>query len=234
MIMTNLLDCFGLSDRGPRHRVNEDQFLVVDLDEWNDVTVAAGDAIAEPPASQTSLGVLLLVADGVGGNPGGDVAAQMAVDVLWSMAKRTSRFDLGRAVRTANAEIFLTGREHPELRHLCTTLTAVYIADTATNPHLHTVNVGDSRLYMLRNDTLTQLTTDDAVTGLVPGDQGVRSRRMLTRALGLHSNLDLQISDVALHNGDRLMLCTDGITNELSRRRDPRHHVDARPSSYYG
>ena len=87
---------------------------------------------------------------------------------------------------------------------------------------------------MLRNDTLTQLTTDDAVTGLVPGDQGVRSRRMLTRALGLHSNLDLQVSDVALHYGDRLMLCTDGITNELSRRRDPRHHVDARPSSYYG
>lgn len=184
------IESAAASDRGRRRSDNQDRFL--NGQRW------------------------FAVADGVGGNAGGDVAAELAVDVLHCLSRRPpSPGDLTMAVQVANAEIHLVGRERPSLRSLATTLTAIEIVQSGTDHEVRVVSVGDSRLYLLRRNRLTQLTSDDAI--LVPiGLEGSRRRRMLTRALGLEPSIHISTQVHELAEGDRLILCSDGITDELS------------------
>ena len=155
------------------------------------------------------------VADGVGGNAGGDVAAQTAVDVLWSGYNRGVPFDLAYEVRLANIEVHVLGREHPHLRCLATTMTAIEIIEDGREARLHVASVGDSRLYLFRGGCVTQLTEDDSFLRVFETHSGPRSRRVLTRALGLRPTVELHLDDFVLQDDDRLLLCTDGVTDAL-------------------
>lgn len=184
------IESAAASDRGRRRSDNQDRFL--NGQRW------------------------FAVADGVGGHAGGDVAAELAVDVLHCFSRRpASPGDLTVAVQVANAEIHLVGRERPALRSLATTLTAIEVVQSGTVHELRVVSIGDSRLYLLRKNRLTQLTTDDAILTPV-GIEGRRRRRILTRALGLEPSIHISLQAHELAEGDRLILCSDGITDELS------------------
>ncbi len=184
------IESAGATDRGRRRRDNQDRFY-------------AG-------------GNLFAVADGVGGHPGGDIAAQTAIDVLWSLSRQEQNFDLARAVRIANIEINTMGRDDPDLRTLATTITAIQIINGELHTRVRIANIGDSRLYLVREGAVTQLTRDDTVTRVLQTSCGRRPTRILTRALGLEPTVDVQISNMRLLENDRLLLCTDGISNELS------------------
>lgn len=183
------IESAGVSDRGRRRCDNQDRYLVGSR--W------------------------FAVADGVGGHAGGDVAAQLALDVLHCLERKPSRsWDLVHAVKVANAEINLVGRERPALRNLATTITVMEVVPLRVGFEVHAVSVGDSRLYLLRQGRLTQLTTDDAIPAAVCVEGG-RQRRVLTRALGLEPDIDVSLAVYFAIEDDRLILCTDGVTDEL-------------------
>lgn len=175
---------------------------------------------------------LWLIADGMGGHPGGDVASHMAVETtvahmtVWTRPGERHRGDqadgLRRAVIQANAAIRAEGEARPEYKGMGTTLTALHIAGPpqarATIAH-----VGDSRAYLHRAGVLSQLTRDhswveDQVrTGLLSALDAAAHplRHVLTRALGIEPQVEPDILTLDVRTGDRILLCTDGLTKML-------------------
>lgn len=169
-----------------------------------------------------------VLADGMGGYQGGDVAAKLGVDVVVRILTRELHGEmmaeqvqqvLTRAVEEANDQIWLAGLMNPVYLGMGSTLVAaVFMGDMVMSAH-----VGDSRLYRLRPAGLEQLTRDHSVVqeqideGLVSRDQARHApiRNMLTRGLGV---MDVVVPEVGLHaarDGDVFLLCTDGLTDML-------------------
>ena len=167
---------------------------------------------------------LFAVADGMGGHAGGEVAARMAVDAFSaSFNRRPTGAGLAEAVSEANTAVWEHSLENPELRGMGTTLTAVGLVNEANRDVLALVNVGDSRSYRFHDGELTQLTTDHSLA-----EEMVRSgeltsreaavhphRHILTRALGVSSEVAVDLWRIQPLRGDRFLLCSDGLTNEL-------------------
>jgi serine/threonine protein phosphatase PrpC len=168
--------------------------------------------------------VLVVVADGVSGEEGGEVASQMAVDVTlrayrespasWGPAKR-----LYRAAQQANIEIYDRALVVTELRRMSTTLTAI-VVDGGT---LHAAHVGDSRLYLIRSGTISQKTKDHTVAanrqrmGLISAKRAKDhpERSTLTRSLGRELIVAVDRITFPLAGDDVLLVCTDGLYNVL-------------------
>lgn len=164
---------------------------------------------------------VVAVADGMGGLPGGEIASSLAVALLEVAFTGRSLDELEAAVRAANWAISERAAEGSQLEGMGTTLCAV---GTTADGRLAVVNVGDSRAYLMRDGSLTQLTDDHSVTAeLVRRGElteqeaaGHPHRSVLTRALGSGPSIEV---DGAVHSalvGDRLLLCTDGLFNEVS------------------
>ena len=164
---------------------------------------------------------LLAVADGMGGPPGGDIAASTAVAIVEAAFSGGSLDELAAGVRASNAAVFARARDDEHLEGMGTTLSAVALTGIG---ELAVVNVGDSRAYRLRDGRLEQLTTDHSLTaelvrhGTLRAEEAVDhpQRAILTRALGVGPNVDV---DGAVHTvtvGDRLLLCSDGLWSEVS------------------
>lgn len=166
---------------------------------------------------------LVAVADGMGGHKGGEVASSMAVETLktWkerlsnSSGKRTGEL-LRQAIDEANQQVWEKGQQEEELAGMGTTLTAGWI-DGST---IALAQVGDSRAYLLRAGTLQQLTTDQNVAqdlvrrGRISADEAASSpqRHVILQAVGADPQpLDIEITTVELHPGDRVVLATDGM-----------------------
>ena len=165
---------------------------------------------------------LFVVADGMGGHAGGDVASSLAVKRL---AETDVPFDspaaaaalVAEAITDANRAISATVREHPELTGMGTTLTSLALSgDTVAVSH-----IGDSRLYLLRAGELSQITTDHTFVqrlvdaGRITEDEArVHPRRsVLMRVLGdVESQPDIDTLLLTTHDGDRWMLCSDGLS----------------------
>lgn len=185
----------GLTDVGRVRSHNEDSILV------------------EPP--------LFAVADGLGGHEAGEVASSIAIEALVKAApRRADAKALGRAVRTANRAVIRATREGLGREGMGTTLTAA-IVDGARIAIAH---VGDSRAYLLRNGHLERLTEDHSMVadmirqGTLTEEQS-RShpqRSVITRALGSDPNMVADIFEVEAAVGDRLLLCSDGLTGMLT------------------
>jgi protein phosphatase len=174
--------------------------------------------------AETPTHVLLIVADGVGGEDGGDVASQMALEVTlraykespasWGSAKR-----LYRAVQQANIEIHDRALVVTELRRMSTTVTAIVVDDGI----LHAAHVGDSRLYLIRDATITQKTKDHTVTasrqrmGLISAKRAKvdPERSTLTRSVGRDLIIPVDRITFPLEGGDALVVCSDGLYNVL-------------------
>ncbi len=164
-------------------------------------------------------GYLAAVADGMGGHMAGEVASRIAVDVLRAELGRSRAHPpvaLARAAQTANTEVFGYAQQHPDHLGMGTTMTVLYIDDqVALIGH-----VGDSRAYLLRDGEIRQLTADhswvaDRVRqGLLTTDEARRHkwRNVITNALGANSGFRLEISHFQARDGDRVLLCSDGVS----------------------
>ena len=169
-------------------------------------------------------GLVFAVADGIGGHAGGEVASNLALEVLaremdrapgsWPVGKR-----LRRAVQEANLEIYTKGITVPELRRMGTTLTAsAVVGGTLVAAH-----VGDCRLFLFRERKLTQLTKDHTWVAeqmqygiLSPEEARTHERRhMVTRSLGQELIVGIDVLSLDVMPGDVLLQCSDGIHGAL-------------------
>ena len=167
---------------------------------------------------------LFAVADGMGGHAGGEVAARLAVDALSvAFGRQPTGSGLSQAVTEANAVVWQHSQDNPELRGMGTTLTAVALVNEGGQDVLALVNVGDSRSYRFHDGELTQITTDHSLAEemvrsgeLTTAEAAVHPHRhILTRALGVSSEVAVDLWRIQPVRGDRFLLCSDGLTNEL-------------------
>jgi protein phosphatase len=191
--------------------------------------------------------MLVIVCDGVGGLPAGDVAAQIAASTIKDeltgpgsgVVKAPGRA-LENAVEGANRAILETANAHPEDKGMGTTCTAaVFGLD-----HVSFAQIGDSRAYLWRGGRLQLLTRDQTMAqklvdaGALAPDQVAHFpyRHVLLQALGTRDNIHPVITDLALEEGDRVLLCSDGlhgpVTDDaiaaiLGASRDPAAAIEA-------
>ena len=165
---------------------------------------------------------LFAIADGLGGLPAGEVASRLALDAM-AAAFRSAPTTRGLmdACQEANRVVWRQGRAGYGEEGMGTTLAALAITSDAGAVVVH---VGDSRLYRLRDGELERLTQDHTVVAeLVRSGQLSESeaedhphRHVLTRAVGVAPEVDLEVARVSCQPGDRFLLCTDGVVKSLS------------------
>ena len=172
-------------------------------------------------------GDLFAVADGMGGHQGGEVASALALQILGQAHDEPSTSTLVRAVRSANQAVFDKAGADPDLKGMGTTLTALADVDTREGRRRGIVNVGDSRLYRLRNDRIEQLTEDHSLVaslvrqGRITAEEAENhpQRNILTRALGIDEAVAVDSWEVEPVAGDRFLICSDGLFNEVDENR---------------
>jgi protein phosphatase len=167
---------------------------------------------------------LFAVADGVGGHKAGEVASQTAVETLKREFQEPTTDGLIDAVKTANRTVWDLAESNPDQRGMGTTLTALALVNEDGEERLAVVNVGDSRAYLLQQGEFEQLTEDHSLVEqlvregqLTPEEAQVHPQRsIITRALGLDPEVEVDSWELTPYKGDRILLCSDGLTNEVS------------------
>lgn len=166
------------------------------------------------------------VADGMGGHQGGEVASAIAVETLEAVITEPTTASVVEAVKEANRRIFSRASDSADLRGMGTTLVAIALVNKdADDEEVVWVNVGDSRAYLLRDGELHQLSRDHSlVEDLKRGGQLSEEeaavhpqRNILTRALGIDVDVEVDTGAVEPWQGDRFLLCSDGLFNEVDR-----------------
>ncbi len=181
------------TDIGRVRERNEDSFLV------------------DPP--------LYAIADGMGGHRGGAVASELALEKVEELA-RSGKATLTDMVRSANRAVFERSMSDRSVTGMGTTLTAVQVDDSGA----HLVHVGDSRAYLLRAGAFRQLTDDHTlVNRMVSAGEITREeadvhphRNVLTRVVGTEPDVDVDEDDIPVMDGDRILICSDGLTNMVA------------------
>jgi PPM family protein phosphatase len=174
---------------------------------------------------------LFIVADGMGGHKAGDIASKLAVETIYQVLRERKHFDdlrfeqishyLNDSIQKANSKIFEEGKKNPGQAGMGTTVVVTWIKDdNATIAY-----VGDSRAYLLRKNNLRQITSDHTLVndyltkGLLQLNEVDHHplRHVLSRAVGPQEQVEADILCVPLQPGDILLLCTDGLSNMLSK-----------------
>ncbi len=163
---------------------------------------------------------LLAVADGMGGAKAGEVAAQMAVDSISRLGGAAGAEDVRTAVEGANRAIRRMARDDADKSGMGTTLTAAMLRDG----RLDVVHVGDSRAYLWRGATLTQITEDHSVVaelvrrGSITAEEAEHHphRNVITRALGAEAEVSADVMSADLAEGDVVLVCSDGLSSYVS------------------
>ena len=167
---------------------------------------------------------LVAVADGMGGHVGGEVAARTAIDALRSsFARNRGARGLLSAVEQANRAVYDQSLLDRSLRGMGTTLTAAAVVHERAGDKVVLVNVGDSRAYLLDHSGLVRLTEDHSLVEemvrrgeLTPAEAAVHPHRhIVTRVLGIDETIEVDAWELEPERGARLLLCSDGLTNEL-------------------
>jgi len=181
---------------------------------------------------------LFAVADGMGGHRGGEVASRLALETLESVFRRGTG-DLDEQVQEANRAVFERSMLDRRVAGMGTTLTAALVE----GDRVRLAHVGDSRAYLLRNGDLFQLTEDHTLVRRMVAEGEITEeearvhphRNVMTRAIGMDMWVDVDDLIVEVRGGDRLLLCTDGLTGMLPEHRirdvlvetpDPQHAAD--------
>lgn len=186
------------TDPGKRRKQNEDSYLVIDKEQ------------------------LFIVADGMGGHKGGQIASKLAVDTI-KKAYDEKRFEaaahkdlpvdasnLARALQMANAAILEEAGRRPELKGMGTTICGMRFSNNCQR--LYIAHVGDSRCYRVRDGVMKQLTSDHTMADYgVAGPEGAH----LSRALGVWPTVPIDVLLVEPKLGDLYLLCSDGLTKML-------------------
>jgi len=172
---------------------------------------------------------LILLADGMGGHNAGEVASELAVssirdalqDVLGPDMASSDMIDFNDAIREAivyaNDEIIRMANERLECAGMGTTI----VVTLFHGDRVIIANVGDSRMYRLRDKALSQLTTDHSLVqemldnGYISEEEAQlsASRNLITRALGIADQVDVDVAQDTAQNGDTYLLCSDGLTD---------------------
>ena len=169
-----------------------------------------------------SLPNLFVVADGMGGHQAGDYASRYIVENLVTYLQYTENSQivplLREGILKVNTQLYLESKQNPQLSVMGTTLVAA-VADENT---LYVANVGDSRLYLVR-DRIRQVTKDHSyVEELVSlgrlerGSKDYKDKKnIITRAVGTEDKLLVDFFEVGLEPGDFILMCSDGLSNML-------------------
>jgi PPM family protein phosphatase len=208
------------SDVGQVREHNEDSFLVGDLNSQMRVELPADAAKAESWRTSGERGPLLVVCDGMGGVEGGEVASDLAAQVIWREMKGTPATRdpevfarlLRRATRVANHDVHAMSKREPGLRGMGTTVSAAGVV----GDRLVIATVGDSRAYVLRRGALVQVTRDQSLSSalLAAGhneEEAASAGSAILQALGVGDDVEPSLSIIELRRGDRVLLCSDGL-----------------------
>lgn len=226
----------ALTHRGLVRDANEDAYLVCRVGRYLERVMSNIPEADLPPRSEDA-GHLMIVADGLGGHEAGDVASRTALLCTLELILRSPRWALkldDPATREGEIrELFARGRAylaavHETLRRqaagdarlagMGTTLTGAYAIGT----DLFVLHVGDSKAYLLRGGSLRRITRDHTMAqefadlGVIRQDEVAthRMHHVLTRAVGgLQEQIEGDMEHLRLAHGDRLLLCSDGLTN---------------------
>lgn len=171
--------------------------------------------------------LLALLADGMGGHQAGDIASRQAVEEIGIAWEATMIDDSEKAVQwflqhiqQANQRIFEKGQSQPTLSGMGTTLEVVTLLDN----HLALAHVGDSRIYLFREQRLIALTEDHSlVNALLKSGEITQEmaenhprKNIITRSLGMPGSLEVDVAIHKIEDQDQLLLCSDGLTNMVS------------------
>ncbi len=173
---------------------------------------------------------LYVVADGMGGHAAGEVASSMAVETARdSIAKNEGTGKpllaaqrLEMAIKASNQKIYQAGKQTPALSGMGTTIVSVLLnQDTAYIGY-----VGDSRAYLVRDNEMTQLTTDHSLVneylkkGMMTSEEAERHplKHVLSRALGTTPEVEVDMLSLPLKSEDMLLLSSDGLSNTVTRQ----------------
>ncbi|WP_040980022.1 Stp1/IreP family PP2C-type Ser/Thr phosphatase [Oceanobacillus jeddahense] len=172
---------------------------------------------------------IAIIADGMGGHQAGDVASMLAVENIknrWEETERVENPDeieqwFQKIIRETNEQIFQKSQENKQLEGMGTTLVAAVIIGNS----LIIAHIGDSRLYIARGDQIEQLTEDHSFVNelvkrgeITEGDAEVHPyKNYIIRALGTDADVDTDVKTLTWETGDRLLLCSDGLSDKLSQ-----------------
>jgi len=204
------IDFASLSDRGRVRLNNED---------------AHGQFVPETTAEVEERGVVFVVADGMGGHRGGEIASRIAVRTILAFYTADSGTDrakaLTRAFHEANQTIIQEAVSDSTLFGMGTTCTALALHQGRA----YFAHVGDSRCYLVRRGKILQVTNDHSIVGEmvrsgILSDEDARThpkRNVITRSLGAQPDVAAETPDsIELQVGDTFLLCSDGLTGYLS------------------
>ena len=192
---------YSITDTGALREMNQDYFFASD----------------EPVGNLPNL---YIVADGMGGHKAGDYASRYTTQRIVASVSRNPGDEpvtiLKEAIETANKLLITESAEDESKRGMGTTL----VAATVIGRHLVVANIGDSRLYIINRD-IRQITRDHSLVaemvriGEVPVSEARKhpDKNIITRAIGAGDDVDADFFEVDLNEGDRILICTDGLTN---------------------
>ncbi|MBQ7424958.1 MAG: Stp1/IreP family PP2C-type Ser/Thr phosphatase [Lachnospiraceae bacterium] len=199
-----MLKTFSVTDIGKKRKLNQDYVF----------------------SSDTRIGNLsnvFIVADGMGGHNAGDYASRFTVDTMVEEIEKSFEQSpvriLENAIKIANRKLREKASENPNLFGMGTTV----VAATLLGRYLQVANVGDSRLYVISGNTITQITRDHSLVEEMVRMGGIDKetarnhldKNIITRAIGATKTVDIDFFNVELNRGDIVLMCSDGLTNML-------------------
>ena len=179
--------------------------------------------------SDTPVGVLpnlYIVADGMGGEKAGDYASKSLIGYMLTYIEHTIKMPVTAiqgAIEYANANLFAEGRKNPNLSGMGTTVVAASIIDNT----LHVFNVGDSRCYVLDENSISQITKDHSLVEMLVSKGEItresaeykENKSKITRAVGAEERVLIDSFEVDLAGNEYVLLCSDGLTNMVDDRK---------------
>ena len=217
-----IISC-GITDVGLKRLDNEDNYLI--NEELN----------------------LFVVADGMGGHVGGEYASAIAVNTVEEIVAsmegelpedgadpvEANRHKITHAIRLAGRRIFEKAKEQPEYHGMGTTA-VVLVVDEG---NAYVAHVGDSRIYMMRDNRIEQVTEDHSLIaekirhGLITPEEAKnhRMRNVITRSLGYQEDVEVDLTVRAVKKGDQFLLCSDGLSGHVEDDEMEEHMLNYRP-----
>ena len=199
-----MLKTFSVTDIGKKRKLNQDY-------------VFSSDTRIGNPSN------VFIVADGMGGHNAGDYASRFTVDTMVEEIEKSFEQSpvriLENAIKIANRKLREKASENPNLFGMGTTV----VAATLLGRYLQVANVGDSRLYVISGNTITQITRDHSLVEEMVRMGGIDKetarnhldKNIITRAIGATKTVDIDFFNVGLNRGDIVLMCSDGLTNML-------------------
>lgn len=199
----------GITDIGKARSINQDSYAVEMLED-----------------AETGI---LLVCDGMGGVKGGEIASSIAVKTIMDslktkikpkMSKQNIKNALDEAIKKANSSIVSRALEEQALLGMGTTCVCAVVCENAVT----IANVGDSRAYVVENEKLRQISEDHSLVNnlvkageITPEEAAMHPKKnIITRALGVDEDVEIDYFNVDIKEDMYLILCSDGLTNEVS------------------